>query len=84
MKRRLFLSAALALSMAGAAFAEGHAQYGGTLKLGWGTLDTSDFHRHTGTISIPHPFAETLTTLSKDGQPKGLLAESWEVSAKTA
>lgn len=80
MNRRFFLSATLALSLATGAHAEGHAQYGGTLKLGWGTLDTSDFHRHTGTISIPHPFAETLTSLSKDGQPKGMLAESWEVS----
>ena len=80
MKRLFFLSVAVVLTMATTAFAEGHTQYGGTLKLGWGTLDTSDFHRHTGTISIPHPFAETLTTLSKDGQPKGLLAESWEVS----
>jgi ABC-type transport system substrate-binding protein len=55
-------------------------KYGGKLKLYWGTLDTSDFHRHTGTISIPHPFAETLTSLSRDGQPKPFLAESWEVS----
>ena len=78
--KHLILTTALAITLAGAALADGHAQYGGTLKLGWGTLDTSDFHRHTGTISIPHPFAETLTTLSKDGQPKGLLAESWEVS----
>lgn len=55
-------------------------QYGGTLKLAWGTLDTSDFHRHTGTISIPHPFAETLTSLSKDGQPQPFLAKSWTIS----
>ncbi len=53
---------------------------GGTLRLFWGTLDTTDFHRHTGTISLTHPFAETLTSISKDGSPKGLLAESWTVS----
>ncbi|MDB5529247.1 MAG: transporter substrate-binding protein [Devosia sp.] len=55
-------------------------EYGGTLHLNWGTLDTTDFHRHTGTISLPHPFAETLTSIAKDGSPKPLLAESWTVS----
>jgi len=74
---KLLTTTALAFGLATAAWAQ---DYGGTLKLGWGTLDTSDFHRHTGTISIPHPFAETLTSLSKDGQPQPLLAESWEVS----
>ena len=29
---------------------------------------------------LPHSFAETLTSISKDGSPKGLLAESWTVS----
>lgn len=55
-------------------------EYGGTLHLKWGTLDTTDFHRHTGTISLTHPFAETLTSIAFDGSPKGLLAESWTVS----
>jgi ABC-type transport system substrate-binding protein len=53
---------------------------GGTMRLAWGTLDTSDFHRHTGSISLTHPFVETLTSISADGQPRGLLAESWEIS----
>ncbi len=56
-------------------------KYGGVLKLYWGTLDTTDFHRHTGTISLTHPFAETLTSVSKDGQPKPFLAESWQISS---
>ena len=77
----LSLAAALMLSQAAAipAMAQ-EPQPGGTLRLKWGTLDTTDFHRHTGTISLPHPFAETLTSISKDGSPKGLLAESWTVS----
>ena len=77
---RLVWVVALAFGLTSSALAADTARYGGTLKLGWGTLDTSDFHRHTGTISIPHPFAETLTSLSKDGQPKPFLAESWQVS----
>lgn len=80
MKRTLLsLATALAISIFTPAFAQ-EPEYGGTLKLHWGTLDTADFHRHTGTISIPHVFAETLTTISKDGSPKGLLAESWTIS----
>lgn len=55
-------------------------QYGGTMRLAWGTLDTADFHRHTGTISLTHPFAETLTSIGADGQPDGMLAESWNIS----
>ncbi|WP_366654159.1 ABC transporter substrate-binding protein [Fodinicurvata sp. EGI_FJ10296] len=55
-------------------------QYGGTMHLKWGTLDTADFHRHTGTISLTHPFVETLTSISADGQPRGMLAENWTIS----
>ncbi|HQZ11356.1 MAG TPA: ABC transporter substrate-binding protein [Devosia sp.] len=76
--RLLPIMAALFLSQASLpAIAQ---EYGGTLHLNWGTLDTTDFHRHTGTISLPHSFAETLTSISRDGSPKGLLAESWTVS----
>lgn len=65
---------------AGSLTALAEPQSGGIMRLEWGTLDTADFHRHTGTISLPHPFAETLTSISADGQPRGMLAESWEVS----
>lgn len=78
--KRLLLSLAAALMLGQAALPAFAQEYGGTLHLKWGTLDTTDFHRHTGTISLPHPFAETLTSISKDGSPKGLLAESWTVS----
>lgn len=54
--------------------------YGGKLNLFWSALDTADFHRHTGSITLPFVFAETLTSLAKDGTPQGLLAESWEIS----
>lgn len=55
-------------------------QRGGVMRLAWGTLDTADFHRHTGTISLTHPFAETLTSIGADGQPDAMLAESWTIS----
>ena len=54
--------------------------HGGTMRLAWGTLDTADFHRHTGSINLTHPFVETLTSISADGQPRGMLAESWDIS----
>ena len=79
MKKRL-LSFVAALLLGQASLPVLAQEYGGTLHLKWGTLDTTDFHRHTGTISLPHPFAETLTSISFDGSPKGLLAESWTVS----
>ncbi len=79
MKKRL-LSFAAVIFLGQASLPVLAQEYGGTLHLHWGTLDTTDFHRHTGTISLPHPFAETLTSISYDGNPKGLLAESWEVS----
>ncbi len=72
------LAAALVLT-AGVAVAE-DPQRGGVMRLKWGTLDTADFHRHTGSISLTHPFAETLTSISADGQPRPMLAESWTVS----
>jgi len=78
--KKLLLSVAAALMLGQAALPAIGQEYGGILHLKWGTLDTTDFHRHTGTISLPHPFAETLTSISKDGSPKGLLAESWTVS----
>lgn len=79
-KLLLSVAAALLIGQAMPAFSADQPVYGGTLRLNWGTLDTTDFHRHTGTISLPHSFAETLTSISKDGSPKGLLAESWTVS----
>jgi hypothetical protein len=45
---------------------------GGTRRLSSGTLDTSDFHRRTGSIS--------LTSIPADGQPRGSLAESCAIS----
>jgi ABC-type transport system substrate-binding protein len=77
--RKIVAASLIGLALTSAVAAQ-EPQYGGTLKLWWGTLDTTDFHRHTGTISLTHPFAETLTSISKDGQPKPFLAESWTVS----
>lgn len=86
MQRRDFLTTLAATTALGtiltgrAALAQTTPGYGGTMRLAWGTLDTADFHRHTGSISLTHPFVETLTSISADGQPRGFLAESWEIS----
>lgn len=86
MQRRDFLSilaagtAMATITTGGRTLAQTAPTHGGTMRLAWGTLDTADFHRHTGSISLTHPFVETLTSISADGQPRGLLAESWEVS----
>jgi|GEM_PF-293827 len=86
MQRRTFLTTlaagtAMATIMTGGrAIAQTTPSQGGTMRLSWGTLDTPDFHRHTGSIDLTHPFVETLTSISADGQPRAMLAESWEIS----
>lgn len=70
------LAAGLALPI-GAANAQ---EYGGTLQVHTLGLDTSDFHRHTGSIGVPQVIVETLVSIDASGQPIPFLAESWEVS----
>lgn len=38
-------------------------------------LDTSDPHRHTGSIAVQQCYAEPLTSIADDGQVKPFLAE---------
>ncbi|MDB5997341.1 MAG: transporter substrate-binding protein [Pseudomonas sp.] len=53
---------------------------GGTLKIAMMGLDTSDPHRHSGSISVQQVYVETLTSIANDGTVKPFLAERFEVS----
>jgi len=53
---------------------------GGTLKLHYSELDTTDPHRHTGTIGVQQVYVETLTSIAKDGSVEPFLAERFDVS----
>jgi ABC-type transport system substrate-binding protein len=53
---------------------------GGTLKIALMGLDTSDPHRHSGSISVQQVYVETLTSVANDGTVKPFLAERFEVS----
>lgn len=53
---------------------------GGTLRFATLGLDTSDFHRHTGSIGVPQVVVEALTSIADDGSVKPFLAESYAVA----
>lgn len=53
---------------------------GGTLKIALLGLDTSDPHRHSGSIAVQQVYAETLTSIADDGTVKPFLAERFTVS----
>jgi ABC-type transport system substrate-binding protein len=55
-------------------------QRGGVLKIATLGLDTSDPHRHTGSIGVQQVYVEALTSIAADGSVKPFLAESYEVS----
>lgn len=52
----------------------------GVLKYATLGLDTSDPHRHTGSIAVQQCYVETLTSIAADGSVEPFLAESFEVS----
>lgn len=52
----------------------------GVLKISSLGLDTSDFHRHTGSIGVVQVVAETLTSIAADGSTIPFLAEKWDIS----
>lgn len=79
--RRLFIAGAAGLTLPLPAFAQGTPRKGGTLKFATLGLDTSDFHRHTGSIGVPQAIVEAPTSIGDDGAVKPFLAESWQVSA---
>jgi peptide/nickel transport system substrate-binding protein len=61
-------------------FAAEQTKYGGTLKIATLGLDTSDPHRHTGSIAVQQVYAEALTSIGDDGSVKPFLAEKYVVS----
>lgn len=81
LRRRHFLlgTAGLAISSAFLPMAA-IAQEGGTLKIGMLGLDTSDPHRHTGSIGVQQVYVEALTSIARDGSVEPWLAESIDVS----
>lgn len=54
---------------------------GGTLHVATLGLDTSDPHRHTGSIAVQQVYVEALTSIAPDGSTVPWLAEDFEVSA---
>lgn len=83
--RRAFLTAALGLGFAtavpaGTVWAQGGVR-SGTLRYATLGLDTSDPHRHTGSIGVQQSYVEALTSIGYDGRVEPWLAESIDVSA---
>lgn len=82
-RRALLLGSAAGfagLPLLGPAIAQGTPRRGGILRYAAGGLDTSDFHRHTGSISVPQVIVEAPTSIADDGSVKPFLAESWAIS----
>jgi len=70
----------LRASSAAAAQAGGAPRRGGTLRIALLGLDTSDPHRHSGSIAVQQVYVETLTSIADDGTVKPFLAERFEVT----
>lgn len=62
------------------AFASEQPRQGGTLKISLLGLDTSDPHRHTGSIAVQQVYVESLVSIAPDGSIKPFLAESVTIS----
>jgi ABC-type transport system substrate-binding protein len=79
--RRALLGAVGALALPGGAFAQaGAPQRGGVLKIATRGLDTSDPHRHTGSVVVQQAYVEGLTSIAANGEVEPFLAEAWEIS----
>lgn len=71
----------LAATATSGAFAQDAAPVeGGTLHYATLGLDTSDPHRHTGSIAVQQLYVEALTSIGPDGGVEAFLAEGWEIS----
>lgn len=55
-------------------------RYGGTLKIALLGLDTSDPHRHTGSIGVQQVYVEALTSIADDGSVIPFLAKDYAIS----
>lgn len=82
-RRSLLLAAAAATASPHLSIAQASAtpKRGGQLRIATLGLDTSDFHRHTGSIGVPQAIVEAPTSIGDDGSVKPFLAESWEISS---
>lgn len=78
--KALALVMLLCLYGSGALAAEQAPKQGGVLKIALLGLDTSDPHRHTGSIAVQQIFAESLTSIAADGSSKPFLAKSYTIS----
>jgi ABC-type transport system substrate-binding protein len=81
--RRALLAAAAGLAT-GIAFAS-HGMAAeparkGVLKYATLGLDTSDPHRHTGSIAVQQAYVETLTSIAANGAVEPFLAENFQIS----
>jgi ABC-type transport system substrate-binding protein len=70
----------MGVSLVSLGFAAEKPKYGGVLKIATLGLDTSDPHRHTGSIAVQQVFVETLTSIGDDGSVKPFLAEKYGIS----
>ncbi|MGQ4273838.1 ABC transporter substrate-binding protein [Terrihabitans sp. B22-R8] len=86
--RRTFLAGTAAAVLAGGlvslmprgAFAATEPVRGGVLRYATLGLDTSDPHRHTGSIAVQQIYSEALVSIAEDGSVEPFLAESFDVS----
>ena len=83
LSRRRLLAGSAALTAAAVVPGRGSAQEarkGGVLNYASLGLDTSDPHRHTGSIGVQQVYAETLTSIGSNGSVEPFLARSFEIS----
>jgi len=82
-RRALLAGTAAAALLAATPFAfaqDGDPTHGGTLRYATLGLDTSDPHRHTGSIAVQQLYVEALTSIGPDGRVEPFLAEGWEIT----
>ena len=82
-RRQLMIGTAAAAFLATAPLAlaqDAEPHRGGTLNYATLGLDTSDPHRHTGSIAVQQLYVEALTSIGPDGRVEPFLAEGWDIS----
>src|SRR5262245_58764593 len=83
LSRRRLLAGSAALTAAAVAPGRGSAQEarkGGVLNYASLGLDTSDPHRHTGSIGVQQVYVETLTSIGANGSVEPFLARTFDIS----
>lgn len=81
--RREFLVGSAGLGVSAALFpglAHAQNEQSGVLRIGMLGLDTSDPHRHTGSIGVQQVYVEALTSIASDGSVEPWLAESIDIA----